>query len=57
MGLKRLWGKKENLMGKEGEVDFDDGLLPDPEEEEVEYLSDDRVFQALNEDLDVSMQS
>ena len=41
----------------EGEVDFDDGLLPDPEEEEVEYLSDDRVFQALNEDLDVSMQS
>ena len=38
-------------MGKEGEVDFDDGLLPDPEEEEVEYLSDDRVFQALTEDM------
>ena len=44
-------------MGKEGEVDFDDGPLPDPEEEEVEYLFDDRVFRTLNEDLGVSMQS
>ena len=43
----------ENLMGKEaeGDVDFDDGLLPEEEEEDVEMLSDDKVFQALNEDL------
>ena len=41
-------------MGKEaeGDVDFDDGLLPEEEEEEKEMLSDDKVFQALNEDLD-----
>ena len=40
-------------MGKEaeGDVDFDDGLLPEEEEEDVEMLSDDKVFQALNEDL------
>ena len=45
----------ENLMGKEaeGDVDFDDGLLPEEEGEDVEMemLSDDKVFQALNEDL------
>ena len=35
----------------EGDVDFDDGLLPEEEEEDVEMLSDDKVFQALNEDL------
>ena len=32
-------------------VDFDDGLLPEEEEEDMEMLSDDKVFQALNEDL------
>ena len=43
----------ENLIGKEaeGDVDFDDGLLPEEEAEDVEMLSDDKVFQALNEDL------
>ena len=29
----------------------DEDLLPEEEEEDVEMLSDDKVFQALNEDL------
>ena len=42
---------EEATLQAEGDVDFDDGLLPEEEEEDVEMLSDDKVFQALNEDL------
>ena len=51
VGEKHMESKHMNYTAGAGDVDFDDGLLPEEEEEDVEMLSDDKVFQALNEDL------